>query len=97
MFLLQIIDGGISRSTVHGFELIPFTSAAEKITIDYLKKHGSLDEESREYTTEDGYATIYHLAIDGEVLVFSEAIWTYAFDGSESLSESLQQLRNDWG
>lgn len=97
MFLLQILDGGISVGTVHGFEHIPFTSAAENNIIDYLKEHGSLDEESREYTTEDGYATIYHLAVDGEVLVFSEAIWTYAFDGSESLSESLQELRNDWG
>jgi hypothetical protein len=96
MFLLQIIDGGIACCTVHGLELIPFTSTVETIITKYLKEHGSLDEESSEYTTEDGSATLYHLAVDGEVLVFSEEIWAYAFDGSESLSESLQKLRNDW-
>lgn len=90
MYILQVVDGGILRLTVPGFDLVKLAEIAEELIGNYLLANGFKEEGDMALKTDDGYAVIQH--VPGHFSELRTDLWTYSFDGQEEVAESLSVI-----
>jgi hypothetical protein len=84
MFLFQIIDEGLIKRVEARNDL----EALKNLVSGEIKEY--LDENGFEGTTEDGYAKI--IEVDPSGLEEERHLWSYSFDGEESIEEAVQRI-----
>jgi hypothetical protein len=89
MYVLTILDDGIQRRTVIHTELEGIASLSKKTIRRYLDENG-MDIGAMDRYTEDGYAKIVFASLEDPEA--DETVWSYSFDGDESLDDAIQRL-----
>ena len=84
MYVFQIVDEGLIKRVIArgNLELLKGLIEGE------IKKY--LDENGFEGTTEDGYAKV--VKVDPSGVEEEDHIWSYSFDGEESVSDATERL-----
>jgi len=85
---LMIIDDGILRRVVARNNNQELMGEFQTVIENYLQENG--DDHG---ITEDGYAVVYQ--VDPFSVEEEESIWTYPFDGDESISEAIERLQKN--
>ncbi|MBP1931776.1 hypothetical protein [Ammoniphilus resinae] len=85
--VLMVIDDGLLRRGVARKNNQELMQEFQTVIENYLQENG--DDHG---ITEDGYAVVCQVDPFGDE---EEFIWTYPFDGDESISEAIQRLQKN--
>jgi hypothetical protein len=86
LYVFIIDDQGLIQTILADSDLSKLAARAMSSIDAYLNTYGYRETKDSTPTTEDGFAEIYR-AIEGETKP-ADTIWTYKFDGDQSLVEA---------
>lgn len=89
IYILHLVDGGIIRRTCARYELSELLPLVVEECSQFQLSFGITSHEMI-LSTEDAYAEI--IRVDLNSVAGEETIWTYHFDGSQHIGESLKRI-----
>ncbi|PQP80300.1 hypothetical protein C0Q44_28210 [Paenibacillus sp. PCH8] len=90
IYILHLVDGGIIRRTCARYELSELLPLVEQECFNFLMDNGFTASDTV-LSLDDGYAEI--IRVNMYPSNDEEKIWTYHFDGTERLDDSLKQIK----
>jgi|GEM_PF-5963475 len=93
-YVFILSDEGLVKEVITGPDLIHLADKVKSSLRGYLNENGYKydDMDDIEFKTEDGFACIY--LSNGQTLAIGEHIWSYHFDGEETVEAAIDQLLN---